>query len=209
MVQLLQGLHYLWVTFKILYEYGTKMSFNTWLHVLVGLSALSGLCCIMHILQNLWKTFSAIILFAPKLYIKLVNYLMNFVEAPRHCQNDAHNHSRHSHRPTPTPTPTSSSERLNWFACLIFPWNRIKDINVIALVYCKLKSFLSLSFTCSSGDSDHDIPVRASVQSPSRHPRHPQRQTTRCRGCVQMVRQGKGWLAHHAGSGMQGDGCNT
>lgn len=127
MAQFIRVLHYLWATVRFLYECATKMSISTWFYLFVATFTLIGSYCIMHIMRDLWTTIGAIIMFVPKLYIKLVNYLMNFVDAP-HCHYRDHAHHSHQ-RPPPTTPPTSesSSERLYplcvvWSYPVELPW---------------------------------------------------------------------------------------
>lgn len=129
MVKIKTVLLYMCGSVRLLYKLGTKMSLSLWLYLFVAATALIGSYCIMHIMHDLWITTTAIIMFAPKLYIKFINYLMNFVDEPHchmrnHChhrqqQHHHHHHKRHkrhrhSHHRPPPPPPSSDSSSERW-----------------------------------------------------------------------------------------------
>lgn len=116
MVHLSTVMHYLWSTIRVLYGLGTKMSLGTWCYLFLTTTALIGSYCIMHILCDFWKALGAIVLFAPKLYMKLINYLMNYVDGPN-CQYHGRKNARQRRRPqqqqrhhSPPPPNSSSSD---------------------------------------------------------------------------------------------------
>lgn len=199
MVKMGTVFHYIWITTRCVYRCTTKMSLSTWFYLIVAVTALIGAYCIMHIMCDLWKTIGAILLFAPKLYVKLVNYLMNFVESPpefylkrQKCSH--HHHQQHNQARVATPELDSSDQR--WLRLPI--WFDRFDLLLILCSPFLIVNYYQLFnyFHCSSDTSDHDIPIRASLQSPHRHHRHTERQTAGRGRRVSMVR--KRHQPHHS-----------
>lgn len=110
MVHFKTVLHYLWRTGGFMYLLGTKFSLRTWFYLFVAAVALIGAYCIMHIMCDLWKTIGAIIMFAPKLYIKFISYLMSYVDGPRCLYYRRPHHHRHHHHHHHQRTPPQSNE---------------------------------------------------------------------------------------------------
>lgn len=118
MVQYSTLLHYLWITVKVLYHVGTRMPVSMWLYAFTGLTAMIGIYCLIHVVKNMWTTTTSVLFFIPKLYMKFVDYLMNYVEEP-HCHLTDHHHHQHlcdehdsdnKHRRSPTIISDSSAE---------------------------------------------------------------------------------------------------
>lgn len=123
MVKTFTAIRYTWNTFSLIIQLSFKMSIRMWFYLLMGSTTLIGSYCVLHILRNIWNTIVSIVMFAPKLYVQLVNYCMTFVSesASKKTEQAHHHHHNHNHShnrvrtpvtPPPTPIPSgSSSER--------------------------------------------------------------------------------------------------
>lgn len=118
MVNILSTLHYVAATIRFSYHIAAKMSIITWLYLFVAGTAVIGFYCIIHIMREMSHTIMSIVMFGPKLYAKLVDFLMSFVDGPERNQNrrqyvehrnlnHTHHHFHHAHSHNRQRTPVA------------------------------------------------------------------------------------------------------